>query len=208
MPVRATDPDSVDLPVGGVWSLGVAVTDADGCRIEDTVTVTVTPPTGGPDTPAVTALGNGEYRAVYVTAAAGRYVARATTASNGAADFTAYVTAVVAAAGMPTLIDLRGDPEADPPTLGYLKRTSATDEEIQEALDAEAANQRRMCKMPAAYGADLRSALMRRVARHLAMKGIPLAVLLGDAETGSTVPPSQDPEVRRFERPYRRLKVG
>jgi hypothetical protein len=204
MGVKARN-DSVDLAVGAVWVLEVCVTDADGAAAEDTPVITVTLPNGDTDEPAVTELASGGYRAEYTVAAAGRYVARAVTTSHGAADLTAYATAVVASAAMPNVEDLRGDQET---TFGYLGRTSASAGQVQEALDAEAANQRRVCRVPAAYGADLRQALMRRVARNLAMQRIPLAVLQGDAETGSTVPPGSDPEVRRFERPYRRLVMG
>lgn len=81
--------------------------------------------------------------------------------------------------------------------------------DIQDALDAEAAAQRALCRIPAAYPADLAQALKRRVQRNLAMRQLPLAVLLGDAEVGgTTVLPGRDPEVRRLEGPYRRLVVG
>jgi hypothetical protein len=46
------------------------------------------------------------------------------------------------------------------------------------------------------------------VARNLAMRGLPVAVLRGDGEAGDTILPGRDPEVRRFEAPYRRLKMG
>jgi hypothetical protein len=61
---------------------------------------------------------------------------------------------------------------------------------------------------PVAYPADLAEAVCRRVARNLALRGIPLAVLQGDGETGSTVLPKNDPEVRRLEAPHRRLPIG
>lgn len=85
------------------------------------------------------------------------------------------------------------------------------DDELQDVLDAEVALQAKVCTIPAdptdppsdAYPAALRAAVFRRVARALAMKGIPLAVLQGDAENGTTYLPSNDPEVRRLERPYR-----
>lgn len=198
MTVRARSSTSADLPVGDVWAIDVRVTDADGCAADDAPVVTVTLPAGSTATPAVEDRGNGCYRAEYTVGTTGRYVARAVTASHGAADFTAYVSATVAGTAMPDIADLDA----------YLKTHSATDDELQDALDAEAANQRKVCKVPAAYSADLRQALLRRCARNLAMRRIPLAVLQGDAETGSTTLPGSDPEVRRFERPYRRLKVG
>lgn len=85
------------------------------------------------------------------------------------------------------------------------------DDELGDVLAAEIALQAKVCRIPVdptdppsdAFPAPLRTALFRRVARALALKGIPLAVLQGDAETGTTYLPSNDPEVRRMERPYR-----
>ena len=58
------------------------------------------------------------------------------------------------------------------------------------------------------YPKDLRQALLRRVQRNLALRALPLAVLQGDAEAGSTILPGKDLEVRRLEGPFRRLLVG
>jgi hypothetical protein len=208
MTVTALSNPSAELPVDGVWMIVVDVRDANRCLTDDaSPVVTVTLPGGTTDTPTVERLTLGTYRAVYTVTTTGRYVASAVAAGYGAADFTAFVAAIVPAGGMPILDDLRGDLD-DADDFGYLGRTSATDAQIQDALDAEAANQRKVCRVPAAFGADLRQALMRRVARNLAMQRIPLAVLQGDADTGSTVPPGSDPEVRRFERAYRRLPMG
>lgn len=94
----------------------------------------------------------------------------------------------------------------------YLGTSSATDAQIDSALAAELATQARVCRVPkavdAVWPADLTEAALRRVARNLAMRGIPLAVFQGDAENGSLTPPGRDPEVRRLEGPLRRLKVG
>lgn len=92
---------------------------------------------------------------------------------------------------------------------GYLGDHSWTDDEIQAALDAEEAAQATRCRVPIPRPADLDEALCRRVARNLAMRVLPLAVLQGDAEAGSTTRlPGNDPEVRRLEGPWRRLVVG
>lgn len=196
--IKARSNTSVELPVGGIWVIDVRATDADGCAIDDTVTVTVTLPAGTTATPTVTDLGGGRYRSEYACASTGRYVARAVGAAAGAADFTAYVTATVAGVAMPAIADL-GD---------YLKTHSFTDDELQDALDAEAANQRKACKVPAAYSADLRRALLRRAARALALMRINVTTEI-DGETGrNVVPPGLDREIRRYEGPYRRLKVG
>jgi len=111
-------------------------------------------------------------------------------------------------AELPTLVDLRGDPDADPPTTGYLGETSWDDEQIQDALDAESLAQVNVCGVRVVYTSDLREALMRRVAANLARRRLPLMVLRGDGEVGDVVPPSRDSEVRRLEAPYRRMKVG
>ena len=93
----------------------------------------------------------------------------------------------------------------------YLGETSATTEEIADAYAAEKSDQANRCKVPAddaAWPASLAQALKRRVARNLALRGLPIAVLQGDAEGGSTVLPGSDPEVRRFEAPHRKLSFG
>jgi hypothetical protein len=200
---RPISPVTTDLPVGGIWVISVAMDAAD-----DPPVVTVTLPGGSTATPSVESLGAGCYRVAYVVASTGRYVARAVTAGNGAVDFTCWVTATVAATGMPGLDDLRGDPDADPPTSGYLGVTSWTDEEIGDALDAEAAAQRSVCDVPAAYPADLRQALLRRVWRNLALRGQPFLTVPGSEDTQVSVVPSLDSEIRRLERPFRKLPMG
>lgn len=196
MAVTACGSTSAELPIGGVWVLGVRVTDADGCPAEDTVTVTVTLPAGGTATPDVEDLGDGRYRATYSVGTAGRYVARAVGATYGAVDFAAYASATVAGTAMPDLDDVLN-------YLGWNEDNETGDAE--ESLAAEGDAQRRVCRIGAVYGRDLRNALYRRVARNLAMKGIPLAVLRGDAESGSTLLPGDDPVVRRLERPHRKM---
>jgi hypothetical protein len=93
----------------------------------------------------------------------------------------------------------------------YLGATSATEDEIADALAAEKADQANRCRVPAdadPWPASLAQALKRRVARNLALRGLPIAVLQGDAESGSTVLPGSDPEVKRFEAPHRKLALG
>lgn len=197
MTVKARSGASVDLPVGAVWPIEVRVLDADGCPIADTVTVTVTLPDASTTVPAAEELADGRYRAEYTVGPVGRYVARVTTAASGAADFTAYVTAVVTGAAMPTIADLDD----------YLGTHSHTDDDLQEVLDAEASAQRDVCRVPAAYPDALRSALLRRSQFHLAMKRVTLGVIPGDADRDA-LRPGFDSEVRRFEKPYRRLTVG
>jgi len=100
----------------------------------------------------------------------------------------------------PVLADIRA----------YLGESSNrfTDEQINAALAAETNVQDAVCRITV-YTDALREALCRRVMRNLAMRSLPLAVLQGDIESGSsTYVPTKDPEVRRLEGPYRRLVVG
>lgn len=93
----------------------------------------------------------------------------------------------------------------------YLGETSVTEQELSSALAAEKKAQAKVCRVPAddaEWDEDLTEALCRRVARNLALRGIPLAVLQGDAEAGSLIPPGRDPEVRRLEAPFRKLVFG
>lgn len=189
--MRAVSSTSVLLPVGGVWRLHV---DA----LDDAPTVVVTPPTGGQETVTPEQTSGGRWEASYVVAAPGRYVARASAVDGGVVDFAAQVLAVTTGEQMPDVTVV----------VGYLGETSASEEQVQEALDAELAAQRSVCRVRAVYPPDLREALLRRVARNLALRSLPLAVLRGDAEAGSTVLPGRDPEVRRLEAPHRRLPIG
>ena len=93
----------------------------------------------------------------------------------------------------------------------YLGASSYSDDQLLSALEAETAAQARVCRVPAAdavWPADIAEALKRRVARNLAMRGIPLAMFQGDADGGTLIPPNRDPEVRRLEGPKRKLKLG
>ncbi|MEV0902894.1 hypothetical protein [Actinoplanes sp. NPDC049802] len=201
MGVRALSSTSVDLPISGVWALVVAVTDSDGCPADVVPTIVVTLPGGSTTSPVAEEISTGVYRAEYVVGTAGRYVARVTTAAHGAVDFAAHVTATVAGTAMPDLDEVKT----------YLRIPLADvdqDDEITAALAAESSAQRDVCRVPAAYPASLREALLRRCARNLALRGLPLAVLRGDAEGGDTILPGRDPEVRRLEGPWRKLRMG
>lgn len=200
MTVRAITDTSVDLPVGGVWTIAVLVTDADRCPVDDAPVVTVTLPAGSTATPTVEHVSTGLYRVAYVVGTPDRYIARAVTTGHGAADFTAFVTATVAGTAMPDVDACR---DYDKDNGGY---ASWTDGQVQDALDAEASAQRRVCKVPAAYPPDLRQALLRRVQRNIVMRGQPGVRVTENGDPVYT--PTNDPEVRRFERPYRRLVFG
>lgn len=200
MSIRALSAESVSRTVGQVWDLLVDVRDIYDCLTADVPTITVTKPDASTTVPTLQTLTSGVYLAQYTIATAGRHVATAATTSHGSISFTAFAIAVSVAADMPTAAQVRT----------YLGANSALDPQIQDALDTEAQAQRDICVVPAAYPASLRQALMRRVARNLSMQRIPLAVLQGDAEAGTTSAflPGSDPEVNRLEKPYRRLLVA
>jgi hypothetical protein len=204
MTVTALSSTNVERVLGAVWTLSVLVTDAD-CVATDAATpvVTVTLPAGTTATPAVERLAAGVYRSTYEVGTAGRYIARAVAAGYGAATFAAFVTATTAATAMPDVDDVDD-------YLGGATEHSWSDAQLGDALAAEEAAQRRVCRVPAEYPADMREALLRRVAVNLAKRKLPLMVLQGDADAGTASGnvPANDSEVRRLERPWRKLVIG
>lgn len=188
--------ESVDLLQYSRWVFEFFVGDDEGDGVDATPVVVVELPDDSSSSPTVESLTPvGYYRASVPVPLTGRYVATAVDFDYGAASFVAYVSGITTAADMPTIDDVKD----------YLGEDSTTDGVLQDALDAETAAQRRACRVPANYPDDLRQVLMRRVARNLALRGIPLAVLRGDAESGSLVLPRYDPVVRAVESGYRRL---
>jgi hypothetical protein len=202
MAMRALSHPSVNRTLGDVWDLLVDVRDSDGVLVDAVPDVTITLPAGTTETPTPETVTTGVYLVQYTLATAGRYVATMAADDYGLADFAAFVTAVTPASGMPTVGSYR---EYDEDGGG-----SWSDPAIQGALDTEAAAQRKVCVVGAVYDVDLREALLRRVQCNLARRALPLAVLRGDAEAGSstTMPPGRDPEVRRLEAPFRKLVMG
>lgn len=201
MPATATTATSLDLDVGDEWLIGVQVVDDTGAPTSATVAVLVTPPSGGTATPTAVQDDTGSYLARHTIALAGRHVAVVTVSGTVVAvvPFAAHAGAVVTAAGMPTVADVRA----------YLGDTSADDTELGDALAAESAAQRRRCIVPAVYPADLRQALMRRVARNLAARRVPVAQFTSfDGGSTSSRVPGRDPEVRRLEGPHLRMPVA
>jgi hypothetical protein len=112
-----------------------------------------------------------------------------------------------------TIIFPKGVTVATVPTLADVKTylgngaTRWSDAELTDTLNGEIDAQAAVCRT-ANYTASLRQALLRRVSRALAMKGLPLAMTQGDGDAGPTSVPGRDPEIRRLEAPYRRLTVG
>lgn len=193
----ALSSSSVNVSEGTPWVFTFAST-VDDVASDETVTVIASLPDGSTVPATVTSVATGVYRAWVDTALPGRYVAEVAAAGFGTLVFAAYVTPIALAADMPDSAE----------ALEYLGPTSATESDVQGALNAEAAAQRSVCKVPAAYPADLREALLRRVARNLAMRGLPVAVLQGDGDVGNTILPGSDPEVRRLEGPHRKRVTG
>lgn len=87
----------------------------------------------------------------------------------------------------------------------WLGTSSDSDSDVRDALATEIAAQAARCRVDP-YNDSLAGALKRRVARHLAMKNVPLGVQMDD--TGGMQIGSTDPEVRRLEAPYRKLVIG
>lgn len=173
-----------------------------------TITITALPATNiiGPTATGVStpATGVNAYSWVAVLGLVpGPYLAT-WTGLDGAGDVVEAVellTVVAAGSSVPDLDDVKG----------YLKidlDDTSQDADIAGALEAEIQAQRDVCRIPTEFSVALREALYRRVARNLALRGLPLAVLRGDGEAGDTVLPGRDPEVRRFEGPYRKLTMG
>jgi len=187
--------------VGGLWTPGVLTLDVDGNATGDvTPTASVTRPDGSVDAP-VFAVGAelGCWTVRYTLPVAGRYVMHVATPDD-ALDFAVFAIGPTTAAGMPNVNDC-----AD-----YLggRAGSWSLAQITDALHAEMAAQRGKCGERAPYPDDLRQALLRRVSRNLAMRMLPLAIASGDADQSGTILPGSDPEVRRFEAPWRKKRVG
>lgn len=189
---------------GGDWVLEVASYDTAGYLDTATApTVTLTLPDGMPGVAPVMSLsedGALTWVGRYTVTDPGRYLAVVATATD-AEGFTAWVAEPVDATGLPT-VEL---------VVAYLEADGTTYDEdaITRALAAESQAQRNCCRMPATYPADLAEALYRRVARNLAMQSLPLGTARADdgSSSGGYLP-AQDPEVRRYERPYRKVVTG
>ena len=186
-----------ELYQGSRWVLVVRVTDDDGRGVDSLPSITAIFPGGDETEPAPENLGQGFYRAALTVSDPGTYVVTVESADYGVAAFRANVISLADPfANMPTLADVKT----------YLGVTGTEkDAVIADALSAEIEDQEAKCRVPVVYPVQLGQALKRRVARNLALRGIPLAVLQGDAESGSLTLPGRDPEVRRLEAPFRKL---
>lgn len=186
------------LVAGERWRIAVDVESTDASAPAYTVTLP-----GGSMVAGELELVDGSaasWEAFVDTPAAGRYLAEVTLGADSL-HLAAYAYGVVTAGGMPTADDVAA----------YLKEDAAQWEEqdLEDELASEASAQRAKCGERAAYPPDLRTALLRRVQRALALRQHPLAVQPGDADGGGPIIlPGNDPEVRRLEAPYRRRVMG
>jgi hypothetical protein len=94
----------------------------------------------------------------------------------------------------------------------YLGLDEDRDDEIDGALFAERSAQARVCRVPNDahdWPTDLAEALMRRVARNLAARGLPLGfqATVSDVGVGS-IRIGWDVEIRRLESPFRKAPLG
>jgi hypothetical protein len=96
-----------------------------------------------------------------------------------------------------------------PPTLTEVRdwlqapATVVTDTQLQHVLDAEVALQAEWCTVPADYAEPLYQAVLRRCAREIAARGVPLGMLGPDAEFGGATLARWDAEIERLEGPHR-----
>jgi len=89
-----------------------------------------------------------------------------------------------------------------------VKGASYVVQDIEQAVHAERELQRKACRGDTEWPTEvaLFEALCRRVHRNLAMRGLPLGVQA--TEVGGIRPALEDAEVRRLERPFRKVVVG
>jgi hypothetical protein len=147
----------------------------------------------------MTDLGGGYYRAASTVVTAGRQLIEVSQIDYGVTYFRAEVLDTTDPLGsIPDLDDVKD----------YLgEDISFTDAEITEALAAETSAQWAECNVPAIYPADLRQALLRRVARNLTLNENPMSTPRGDAEIPSSIRAGRDPLVLRLEGPHRKVWI-
>jgi hypothetical protein len=80
-----------------------------------------------------------------------------------------------------------------------------SDAVLQDVLDSEAASQAGRCRTSTPLAAPLVQALLRRCQRALALKAMPLGMTDLGGESTAYIP-SRDPEIRRLEAPYRKMR--
>lgn len=202
------EPESAELFVGQLWRISVRVLDDCGLPASGTPAVAITLPDDTTVTPAPDVTADGTWQSgwtvSYLLADSGRHLAVLSLADSSAQVLQCYASLVTASTDMPTIAELDA-------WIGGTGEHSWTDDDLQQALDSEASNQRRVCRVPAAYPPDLWWALMRRAARALAMKRQMTEQPRSDSadfDLPPTMPPGRDAEIRRLEGPWRKLVSG
>lgn len=184
---------------GAVVPLTFTVTDADGNPANaGAAALLITLPDGTTTAPTLDNPTTGTYQADYTAAQAGRHVARATFTGANAGVIEDVFDVGPLTQGHVTVTDVRA----------YLGETSATNETLAAVLLAEQFAQARRCRVDP-YPPDLREALLRRVARNLAARAVPVTSFTSfDGGGTATRVPSTDPEIVRLEAPFRKLVIG
>lgn len=99
---------------------------------------------------------------------------------------------------VPTLTDVRAWTQITP--------TQLSDEQLQQILNAETSTQEQLC-YTLLYDPALAQALLRRCARHIAARAVPLG-LLDTGDYGPTALRRYDAEIDRLEGPWRIMVIG
>lgn len=100
-----------------------------------------------------------------------------------------------------------------PPTVEQVREwtgvsaSSITDVALQVVVDAEVYGQAQLCRVDP-YTPNLYQAMLRRCARELAARGLPLGLMSGESEYGPARIPSFDAEIERLEGPSRIVVTG
>jgi hypothetical protein len=163
-----------------------------------TAQLTIVTPTGVTDIVPLTNAGVGVYTADYVGATAGRYRATFTTTGPYAGVAVDLFDVIGSTLSNISVEELRT----------YLGDTTADNVTLIGCLTAEQSAQADRCYIDP-YTPALREALMRRVARNLAARSIPVAIFNSfEGGSSSMRVPKIDAEIARFEGPYRRMMIG
>jgi len=103
--------------------------------------------------------------------------------------------------GYPTLAEIRAWVQ--------VPATALDDGQLDHVAGAEQSAQLAACNVDdTAITDDLYQAFLRRVARHVATRGVPLGLIGADAEYGAVRLSRWDSEVERLEAPYRAVVLG
>lgn len=181
------------LEVGDVWAIELS---ADSGA---TVAVSVTNPSGVVTNSPEEVIDGLVTISVPLTEE-GRYLAVVTVTTDLVPDVTAFTVYAETPGGKVPDLEMVKE---------YLDESSETDEAIQGALTAETRAQARVCNIPADYPEDLAEALMRRVARNLAARKVPIAQITSfDGGQQTSRVPARDNEVQRLEGPYRKTVLA